>query len=230
MMILVLRETERGMRKGKEKQRVHRSHMPPAAATRSSSRCACARRTRTGGVQRGQSPSLQVVEIISCQPVAHARRGSAGGSHPPSPACAVEVLAGRSNRERQALYLGRQSRDPREGHVEQAVVDLVRDDQDVVLDAQVPILCSSSRVKTLPRGLLQGLVSYNVHPFRGKARRGVLRTIIFVLGVMDFSSTSKSMVHSPADRVSSMPVLGGCIGTYTILAPGISMLLMYCDS
>jgi hypothetical protein len=43
--------------------------------------------------------------------------------------------------------------------------------------------------------------------------RGVLRTIILVLGVIARSSSSKSMVHSPAERVFTAPSFGGCIGT-----------------
>ncbi len=54
-------------------------------------------------------------------------------------------------------------------------------------------------------------------------------TSIFVLGVMAFSSSSKSMVHSAADEVLVLPSLGGCIGTKTIFPPGISMLLIYLE-
>lgn len=57
--------------------------------------------------------------------------------------------------------------------------------------------------------------------------RGVLRTIILVRGVMASSSSSKSMAQSAAEEVSFAPELGGCRGTWTILPPGISMLLMY---
>lgn len=52
-------------------------------------------------------------------------------------------------------------------------------------------------------------------------------TIILVLGLIVFSSWSKSMVHSAADDVLVAPSLGGCSGTYLILPPGISMLLIY---
>lgn len=54
-------------------------------------------------------------------------------------------------------------------------------------------------------------------------------TIIFVLGVIAFSSSSKSTVHSADDDVRVAPSFGGCRGTYTIFPPGISMLLMYLD-
>ena len=49
---------------------------------------------------------------------------------------------------------------------------------------------------------------------RGKGDiRGVLRTSILVRGVMARSSSSKSMDHSPAERVLTAPSLGGCSGT-----------------
>lgn len=68
--------------------------------------------------------------------------------------------------------------------------------------------------------------------FRGKKNgrsllRGVLRTIILVLGVTARSSSSKSIVQLAADEVVVAPSPGGCIGTKTILPPGISILLMY---
>jgi hypothetical protein len=44
---------------------------------------------------------------------------------------------------------------------------------------------------------------------------------------MAFSSSSKSIVQSAAEEVLVAPVAGGCMGTYTTLPPGISMLEMY---
>lgn len=54
-----------------------------------------------------------------------------------SPASRVEVLAGGTDRERQALNFGRQRGDARKRHIVQAVIDLVRQDNDFVLDAEI---------------------------------------------------------------------------------------------
>lgn len=54
-----------------------------------------------------------------------------------APAGGVEVLAGGPDGEGQALNLGGQGGDPGEGDVEEAVVDLVGQDDDLVLDAEV---------------------------------------------------------------------------------------------
>lgn len=55
----------------------------------------------------------------------------------------------------------------------------------------------------------------------------VALTIIFVLELMVFSSSSKSTVHSDAGEVLIAPSLGGCRGTYRMVPPGISILLIY---
>ena len=64
------------------------------------------------------------------------------GAHEPAdaPAGGVEVLAGGADGDGEALDLGRERGDAGKGHVVQAVVDLVRQDDDLVLDAQVPDL------------------------------------------------------------------------------------------
>ncbi len=54
-----------------------------------------------------------------------------------TPACCVKVLPGRPDRNGDLLYFGRQGRHPREGHVVQAVIDLVRKDDDLVLQANI---------------------------------------------------------------------------------------------
>lgn len=54
-----------------------------------------------------------------------------------APAGGVEQLARGADGQRQRRDLRAQRRDAREGHVVQAVVDLVGEDEDVVLDAQV---------------------------------------------------------------------------------------------
>lgn len=58
-------------------------------------------------------------------------------------------------------------------------------------------------------------------------RKSILLTIIFVFELIVFSSSSKSIVHSDAGEVLVAPSLGGWRGTYRIVPPGISMLLMY---
>ena len=57
--------------------------------------------------------------------------------------------------------------------------------------------------------------------------RKVALTIILVLGLIVLSSSSKSMVHPEAEDVLDAPSLGGCNGTYLIVPPGISILLIY---
>jgi hypothetical protein len=52
-------------------------------------------------------------------------------------------------------------------------------------------------------------------------------TIILVFGLIVLSSSSKSIVHSEAGDVLEAPSFGGCRGTYRIVPPGISILLMY---
>ncbi len=55
-----------------------------------------------------------------------------------TPSCGVEVLAGRSNGERQVLNLRRQCRNSREGRIVEPVVDLIRENDDFILDTEVP--------------------------------------------------------------------------------------------
>src|SRR5216117_3446945 len=57
--------------------------------------------------------------------------------------------------------------------------------------------------------------------------RKIALTIILVLGLIVLSSSSKSMVHPEAEDVLDAPSLGGCNGTYLIVPPGISILLIY---
>lgn len=54
-----------------------------------------------------------------------------------APARSVKVLARGPNGERELLELGRERRDARERLVVQAVVDLVGQNEDLLLDAQV---------------------------------------------------------------------------------------------
>jgi hypothetical protein len=54
-----------------------------------------------------------------------------------APTGGVKVLASGPDRQGDLLDLWRQRRNAREGHIEQAVVDLVRQDDDLVLEAQV---------------------------------------------------------------------------------------------
>jgi hypothetical protein len=136
------------------------------------------------------------------------------GGRTNSPPRSVKVLAGRANRQGDVFHLGRQGRDAGKGHVVQAVVDLVGEDDDLVLEAQV-----GDSLKLLAREYLANGVVLAKLVFGEEGRsleegvRGVLRTIILVLGVIARSSSSKSMVHSPAERVLTAPSLGGCIGT-----------------
>jgi hypothetical protein len=62
---------------------------------------------------------------------------------------------------------------------------------------------------------------------RKRNTRGDVLTIIFVLVLMVSSNWSKSMVHLAAEEVLDAPSFGGCIGTYRMVPPGISILLMY---
>lgn len=138
-----------------------------------------------------------------------------GGRRTNSPSGGVKVLAGRPDRQGDLLDLRGEGRDAGKGDVEQAVVDLVRQDDDLVLEAEVGDSLQLLAREDLADGVVLGLVSAGSY-WRGerkKGLRGVLRTSILVLGVMARSSSSKSMVHSPAERVLTAPSLGGCMGT-----------------
>lgn len=71
-----------------------------------------------------------------------------------SPPRGVKVLAGRPDRQGDLLDLRRQRRDAGEGDVVQAVVDLVRQDDDLVLEAQVGNLLQLVAVKDLADGVV----------------------------------------------------------------------------
>ncbi len=60
-----------------------------------------------------------------------------------------------------------------------------------------------------------------------KSMKKAILTIILVFGLIVLSSSSKSIVHPDAEVVLDAPSLGGCNGTYLIVPPGISILLIY---
>ena len=55
-----------------------------------------------------------------------------------SPACSVEILACRSDGDGDLFEFWRESSDSCERDVVQPIVDFVREDEDLVLDAQIP--------------------------------------------------------------------------------------------
>jgi hypothetical protein len=76
------------------------------------------------------------------------------GERTDSPSSGIKVLAGRPDRQGDLLDLGRQRRDAGEGNVEQAVVDLVRQDDDLVLDAEVGNLLQLVAAEDLADGVV----------------------------------------------------------------------------
>jgi len=147
-----------------------------------------------------------------------------GGAHQPAdaPAGGVKVLAGGADGDGDLFDFRGQGGDAGEVDVVEAVVDFVGQDDDLVLYAEVGDLLEFGFGVDFADGVvfweegsggLVGCVSKVKDDGGVKNIRGVLRTSILVLGVMAFSSSSKSMVHSPAERVLTPPSLGGCMGT-----------------
>lgn len=145
---------------------------------------------------------------------------------PDSPAGGVEGFPGRTNGKGAFVEFWGHGSDSCEGDVEQAVVDFVGQDDEVMLHAEVAdalqfgsgedfpdgVMAIAGVSGVLHRNLDMGVHTVSSGPGNVRLRNEILvglLTIIFVLELMVFSSSSKSIVHSDAGEVLVAPSLGG---------------------
>lgn len=133
------------------------------------------------------------------------------GEVPNTPASTVEVLSCGANRESPSGDFRGEGGDAGERGVREAVVDFVGEDEDVVFYAEVADGLEFGFGKDFADGVMAGpffqLVLEN-EKGRGQTY-GVLMTIIFVFGLMAFSTSAILIVQSAAEDISLPPFLGG---------------------